>query len=160
VVEFPEGNLNLYLTDIGEPSSNRLRIVVGEGLLGAPERINETGIDLGEGRPIILTPESRFFELHWEDYVAYAVRNESFWAAEPNEPPFTKHLCRRFDSAFLQFVSTTTFADDDYPGPLQHWALSTLNHCVDVVSVRPPKVNSVAAQPMDLTGIASNIVKS
>jgi hypothetical protein len=142
-VEFPEGNLNLYLTAIGEPSDNRLRIVVGEGLLGAPERIDAAGIDLGEGRPVILTEESRFFELNWDDYVAYAVRNESFWAAEPEEPPFTKHLSRRFDSAFLQFVSTTTFADDDYPGPLQHWALTTHNHCVDVVSVQPPRVVAI-----------------
>jgi hypothetical protein len=143
-VEFPPGNLNLYVTEIGEPSDNRLRIVVGEGLLGAPEKIEEAGIDLGEGRPIVLTEESRFFELNWDDYVAYAVRNESFWAGEPGEPPFVSHLTQRFNSAFLQFVSTTTFADDHYPGPLQHWALTALNHIVDVVSVHPPRVKSVS----------------
>lgn len=148
IVDFPNGNLNLYLTEIGEPSDNQLRIVVGEGLLGAPERIEVTGIDLGEGRPIALTDESRFFELTWDDYVAYAVRAESYWAAEPDEPPFVNHLSRRVNSAFLHFVSKTTFADDDYPGPLQHWALTTLNHCVDVVSVQPPRVASIHMAPV------------
>lgn len=143
-MEFPEGNLNLFLTEIGEPFENQLRVVVGEGLLGAPEKIEEAGVDLGEGRPIILTEKSRFFELNWDDYVAYAVRNESFWAREPGEPPFVSHLRRRIDSAFLNFVSKTTFADNSFPGPLQHWALSTHRHCVDVVSVQPPRVARIS----------------
>lgn len=155
-MEFPEGNLNLYLTEIGEPSDNRLRIVVGEGLLGNLKKIEGWGVDLGEGRPIALGPQSRFFELSWDDYVAYAVRNESFWAAEPREPPFVKHLSRRFDSAFLQFVFATTFADDDFPGPLQHWALTTLNHCVDVVSVQPPRVVAIDNSAAALASMADN----
>jgi hypothetical protein len=144
-VHFPKGRLNLYLTDIGEPLDGELRIVVVEGLLGDSSTITLAGVDLGEGCPIEVTGESRHFELRWNDYVAYVVRNESFCAAEPWEPPMVNHLERRFDSAFLKFVSTTTFADDDYPGPLQHWALTTLNHCVDVVSVQPPQVQQVAA---------------
>lgn len=142
-MDFPEGHINLYLTEIGEPSENRLRIVVAEGILGNLSPIELAGVDLGEGRPIEITGESRRFELIWDDYVAYVVRNESYWKAEPKEPRMVNQLDRRFDSAFLTFVSTTTFADDDYPGPLQHWALSTLNHCVDVVSVQPPRVQRV-----------------
>ncbi|MES2450871.1 MAG: hypothetical protein V4610_09910 [Pseudomonadota bacterium] len=145
-MDFPEGHLNLYLTEIGEPSENRLRIVVAEGILGQPSPIKFDDVDLGEGRPIEISSESRHFELSWDDYVAYAVRNESFWKAESQEPQMISQLHRRFDSAFLEFVSATTFADDDYPGPLQHWALSTLNHCVDVVSVQPPRVQQVVAK--------------
>lgn len=144
-MDFPEGNMNLYLTEIGELSDNRLRIVVAEGILGQPSPIKFDDVDLGVGRPIEMTSESRHFELSWDDYVAYAVRNESFWKAEPQEPQMINQLHRRFDSAFLEFVSTTTFADDDYPGPLQHWALSTLTHCVDVVSIQPPRVQQVMA---------------
>ncbi|WP_221227158.1 hypothetical protein, partial [Novosphingobium sediminicola] len=51
-----------------------------------------------------------------------------------------KMLERRSNSAFFRYVSATTFADDEYPGPLEHWSLTTLNHCVDVVSVGPPRV--------------------
>ena len=144
-MDFPEGHINLYLTEIGEPE-NRLRIVVAEGILGDPSLIDIDGVDLGEGRPIEITSESRHFEISWDDYVAYVVRNESFWQAEPEEPRMVHQLERRFDSAFLKFVSITTFANDDYPGPLQHWALSTLNHCVDVVSVQPPHVQRLVAK--------------
>ena len=139
-VEFPEGPLDLYLTEIGEPSDNRLRIVVAEGLLGEPTMIDMEGVSLGEGRPIVISDESQCFELHWDNYVAYAVRDESFWKAEDGEPARGKQLERRFDSAFFRYVSATTFADDEYPGPLEHWSLATLNHCVDVVSVGPPRV--------------------
>lgn len=139
-MEFPDGLLNLYLTDIGEPSENQLRIIVAEGLLGEPTKIDIDGVDLGEGRSILVTDESRSFELRWDNYVAYAVRNESFCKGEDDELPRGKMLERRFDTAFFQYVSTTTFADDEYPGPLEHWSLTTLNHCVDVVSVGPPRV--------------------
>jgi hypothetical protein len=139
-MEFPNGLLNLYLTYIGEPSENQLRIVVAEGLLGETSKIDIDGVDLGEGRPILVTDHSRSFELRWDNYVAYAVRNESFWKGEGDELPRGKMLERRFDTAFFQYVSATTFADDEYPGPLEHWSLTTLNHCVDVVSVGPPRV--------------------
>ncbi|WP_426162697.1 hypothetical protein [Sandarakinorhabdus sp. DWP1-3-1] len=139
-MEFPDGLLDLYLTNIGEPADNQLRIIVAEGLLGEPTKIDFDGVDLGEGRPIILTDAGRCYELRWDNYVAYAVRNESFWKAEPSEPSCINMLERRFNSAFLRYVSETTFADDEYPGPLEHWSLTTLNHCVDVVSVGPPRV--------------------
>lgn len=146
MLAFPKGFINLYVTEIGEPAENELRIVVTEGLLGDPTSINIEGIDLGEGRPIAITDESRSFELHWPNYVAYAVRNESYWNAEEGEPPLGDHLERRFNTAFFRFVSETTFADDDYPGPLEHWALSALNHCVDVISVGPPQVTPIRAK--------------
>ena len=145
-MDFPNGHMNLFLTEIGEPSGNRLRIVVAEGILGRRLPIKFDDVDLGKGRPIEVTSESRHFELRWDDYVAYAVRNESFWKAESLEPQMSNHLHRRVDSAFLEFVFKTTFADDDYPGPLQHWALYTLTHCVDVVSVKPPRVQQVIAK--------------
>lgn len=63
-MDFPQGHLNLYLTEIGEPSENRLRIVVAEGILGQTSPIKFDEIDLGEGRPIEVTRASRHFELN------------------------------------------------------------------------------------------------
>ena len=142
-MDFPKGPLNLYATEIGEPSENELRIVVTEGLLGEPTAIEFAGHDLGEGRPIEITDASRSFEIMWANYVAYAVRNESYWKAEEDEPPLGGHLERRSGSAFQRYVSETTFADDEYPGPLEHWCLTTLNHIVDVIGVGPPRVTKV-----------------
>ena len=145
MMNFPTGRMDLYLTDIGEPRDNQLRLVVAEAVLGEITSIDDADFRIENVRPMIVTDSSRVFELEWADYVAYVVRNESFWKSESNEPPFENHLVRRFDSAFLKYVSDTTFADDDYPGPLRHWALSTLNHCVDVVSACAPSVRLIEA---------------
>ena len=142
-MEFPKGSINLYVTQLGEPSENELRIVVTEGLLGSPAPIEFAGHDLGEGRPIGITNASRSIEIKWDSYVAYAVRDESYWKAEEGEPSLADHLDRRYGSAFQRYVSETTFADDEYPGPLEHWCLTTLNHIVDVISVGPPMVAKV-----------------
>lgn len=144
-MDFPKGHTNLYLTEIGEPE-NLLRIVVAEGVLGELSPIEFGDVDLGEGRSIEITAQSRRFELIWDQYVAYVVRNESYWKAEPSKPPIKDQLERRYDSAFLLFLTQTTFADDEYPGPLEHWALSTLNHCVDVVGVRPPRIRQIGPE--------------
>ena len=144
-MEFPSGSLNLYVTEIGEPSENELRVVVAEGLLGEPTRITFASHHLGEGRPIEVTDASRSFEIWWPSYVAYAVRNESYWKVENGEPPLGDHLDRRYGSAFQRYVAETTFADDEYPGPLEHWQLTTLNHIVDVISVGAPIVRKVGS---------------
>ncbi len=140
MMNFSKGALNLFLTEIGEPSDNELRIVVVEGLLGEPKPIEFAGVALGEGQQIMLTEASRSSEIHWGNYVAYSVRNESYWKPETDEPPLIDHLEQRWNSAFQRYVSETTFACDEIPGPLQHWSLTTLNHIVDVVSVGPPSV--------------------
>lgn len=142
-MDFPKGPLNLYVTHLSEPSENELRIVVAEGILGETTAIQFAGLDLGEGRPIEISAESRSFELKWDSYVAYSVRNESYWKEEEGEPPLGDHLERRYGSAFQRYVSETTFADDEYPSPLEHWSLTTLNHIVDVISVGPPRVTKV-----------------
>lgn len=60
---FPKWSLNLYVTELGEPSENALRIVVAEGLLGESTTIEFAGHDLGEGRPIEIKDASRHFEI-------------------------------------------------------------------------------------------------
>jgi hypothetical protein len=145
-MDFPDGSLNLFVIEIGEPSQNELRVVLAEAELGEVEPLTFHDVDMGEGRSMIITDRSRHFELTWDGYVAYAVRNESYWKAEVGEPAFKSHLTSRVNSAFLQYVSATTFADDDYPGPLQHWALTSHTHCIDVVSVQPPRVVRMATK--------------
>ena len=142
-MDFPKGSLNLFVTHLSEPAQNELRIVVTEGLLGELTGIAIAGHDLGEGRPIEITDASRSFEIKWDSYVAYAVRNESYWKDEDGEPPYSGNLERRYSSAFQRYASETTFADDEYPGPLEHWSLATLTHVVDVISVGPPRVTKV-----------------
>jgi hypothetical protein len=142
---FPDGLLNLFVTEIGEPEQNMLRIVVAEGVRSPIAKLEIEGMDFGPGHSIDVTTDSRLFELSWAEYVAYAVRNERFWKPELGQPTMANHLEQRYDSAFLKFVFQTTFADDGFPGPLQHWTLNTHTHCVDVVSVNPPRIRLLGA---------------
>lgn len=140
---FPSGRLDLYLTELGEPLDNQLRVVVWQASLGERTMIDDPDFHIDNVRPIEVNEQSPVWELFWSHYVAYVVRNESYWDREAGEPDFSGHLSRRFDSAFSRYVSETTFATDDYPGPLQHWALTTLNHCLDVISTEPPEVRAL-----------------
>jgi len=141
LTEFPAGRLNLYMTDIGEPEDNRLRVVVMMTQLGE----SEDGPFGAPARQILADPASAF-ELTWDRYIAYAVRDECYAQLEEGEAPSESNLHVRQRSAFLDYVSKSTFATDEYPGPMQHWALYTLNHCLDVVSCAPPQIRRIEAK--------------
>ena len=131
---------SLWLADIGEPSNNELRVVVLEA---RPAPQPEQTL-LGKAYPVRPDEKSRGFELIWDGYVAYSVRNESYFLREGGET-LGHDLHKRTDSAFLNYVKTTTFATDDHPGPLTHWSLYTDWHCIDVVSAEPPQVRRLDA---------------
>ena len=134
-----EAGCSLWLADIGEPSNNDLRVVVLEAR-GAPKP-EETIV--GPATRIRPDEKSRGFELIWYGYVAYGIRNESYFRRETGEALSGHQLAVRTNSAFLSYVATTTFATDDYPGKLTHWSLYTDWHCIDVVGPEPPQVRQL-----------------
>lgn len=130
---------SLVLAEIGEPSNNDLRVVVVEVMPNGPAVETERGL----ATPIEPSVTSRGFELTWWCYVAYSVRNESYFQAEPGEQLGQGFLGAREDTAFLAYVRATTFATNDFPGPLAHWFLYTGWHCIDVVSDTAPEVREL-----------------
>lgn len=135
---------SLILARVSEPSTNDLSLIVVEA---RPQSvIVET--TLGPAYPILPDASAKGFELTWWRYVAYAIRNESYWKQEKGEPSPSGRFGTRRDSAFLAYVSASTFATDDYPGPLAHWFLNTEWHCVDVVSDTGPEVRELANDEM------------
>lgn len=142
-MEFPSGRLNLFMTEIGEPEEHTLRVIVTEGGLGDLTSLQVAGTEIADVRPIEVSPDSPRFEFYWDSYVAYAVRNESYWDKEAGEAEFSSHFYTRTTSAFLDYVAATTFASEDYPGPMIHWALDTLNRCLAVVSTEAPRLRQL-----------------
>jgi hypothetical protein len=133
---------SLVLAEIGEPSNNDLRLLVVEAMpQGAPEQT-----PVGLATPIRPGDLSRGFELIWWRYVAYSVRNESYFQPEVSEQLGHGFLGTRQDTAFLNYVRGTTFADDQHPGPLEHWFLYTGWHCIDVVSDTAPEVRELSPE--------------
>src|SRR5688572_22970582 len=133
----------LFLRQIAEPADNRLHVVVEEAKIG-PEisavRVGE--VEITDCRPVESTADCQLFEIDWDSYVAYSVRNESYASADDAEEVISGGLLRLYArSHFLDYVSRTTFACGDYPGPLHHVELVCLNHIVDVVATELPRVS-------------------
>ncbi len=124
---------------IGEPSTNDLRLV----LLEMKRQPVVVDTELGPANPVEPDETSRAFELTWWRYVAYSIRNESFYQPEEGQALPEGLSGTREASAYLAYVSTTTFASDDYPGPLTHWFVNAEWHCIDVVSDNAPEVREL-----------------
>jgi hypothetical protein len=135
----------LYLIDLGEPQDNTLRILVQEADLSAGETtLSVAGTKFTELRRIEPTRASRSFELVWNSYVAYSVRNESLTGMGKDYEVFIGRLIRVYTTShFLDYVTKATFAGADYPGPLKHVGIACLNHDVDVIAIELPIVTAL-----------------
>lgn len=135
----------LFLRQLEEPEENSLRLVVEEAKAdGSPEDIEVSPGKFIKGTvPIESDSSCRLFEIIWPFYVAYTVRNESYTSWDDTEQ-WDGRLFRVYSkSHFRDFVSIGTFANNEYPGPLQHWCVLCLRHLVDVVSHVEPVVRKL-----------------
>ena len=130
-----------FVASIGEPSNNDLRVVVVEGK-AQPDPVPSPH-PLGAGFPVEPDATCKAYELIWWGYVAYSVRNESYFQQEQGEALGERLFGLRTRSAYLDYLARSTFATADYPGPLSHWFLYAEHHCLDVVSVDPPEVREL-----------------
>lgn len=143
----------LFLRTLEEPRANALRVVVEEARAGAPTYAGTVAkaASLPALEPILQgarliehTEGCRVFELHWENYIAYSVRNESFVANDKYEKSEGRLLVKYSKSRFLDYVALGTFASDDYPGPFMHWGVVCGDHVIDVASMEEPEVRMVS----------------
>jgi hypothetical protein len=131
-----------FLRSITEPEENILRLIIEEAGAGGPPvplKIGDTV--LGEGIPITSTGDSRLFEITWNDYIAYSVRNESYaTTADDEKVAWGKRVREYSKSRFLDYISQATFASAEYPGPFQHIQIVSENHIIDVGSTKIPRI--------------------
>jgi hypothetical protein len=130
----------LFLHLIAETPNQGLRLVV-EGAQASAECVTLKlgATELSELHPI--RGSGRIFEITWESYIAYCVRNESYCGTNTYEEIATGKKLRIYSkSHFLDYVSRATFATGEYPGSFQHYCLFSENHIVDVISVCSPQI--------------------
>jgi hypothetical protein len=132
----------LSLRELREPKDNAVTLVLDEAIIGATATNLTLGdITLNEVRNIEVTRNSRAFELLWDQYVAYSVRNESFSLPGKDEEIASGHWLRIYrKSHFLDYLNKATWGDARHPGPVTHFGIICLNHVIDVASVKPPKI--------------------
>ena len=136
----------LYLEEISEPHVNGLRLILSEGIVAdRTETLTIGNTEISDIRPVEVTDASKWFEVVWDTYISYSVRNESFCSWDKAEEWSGNAFRTYTKSKFLDFVSTGTFASNDYPGPFVHYEIVCSDHVVDVASEHPPTVRRVGA---------------
>jgi hypothetical protein len=115
--------------------------MVAEAKVSGPrENIVIEGVEIKDTAPIVVAEDSSVYEVIFDQYIAYSVRNESYTHLDKEEEFEGRLACIYTKSRFLDYVSVSTFASDDFPGPFKHYGFNCLNHIVDIVSTSPPKI--------------------
>ena len=134
---------SLFLRYIAEPQNNVLQILVEEAITSAATSTVElAGVSLAV-RTIQGTDRSRIWEIVWNPYIAYSVRNESYATEDKAENDGGRRFRIYSKSHFIDFVSVSTFATAEYPGQYRHMSVSCEDHVVDVASVNIPAIRLV-----------------
>jgi len=131
----------IYLTEIGEPSVNTLRIEIEEATVdGGAGAVNPGTDGANYGRPIISDETCNLYEVMFESYVAYAVLNECYASGDESEEFTGRHFRVYSKSNFLDYIRAATLASEDYPGKFTHYEINCLDHVVEIISVDEPKI--------------------
>jgi hypothetical protein len=141
----------LFLAEIGEPDENTLRIVIEAGRLG--KQITEKDLEKGTNEveelinsirsgsfPVIRGENCFVYEILFETYIAYSVRNESFCNWDEYEK-FSGSVFRTYsNSRFLDYVKVATFAAQDFTGKFNHYGIIAARQNIDIASEIEPKI--------------------
>ncbi len=137
---------HLYLREMAEPKQNSLRLLIEEGI-PSPETVSIkiAGTVITDCHKVTFGGNARRFEVCWDSYVAYSIRNESFVVADDDSEKFELgNLVRVYSkSKFLEYVRSATIACDEYPGPTQHIEIISETHIIDVISTVAPTVRKL-----------------
>jgi len=138
-----------FLCELREETENELHIfvcaseVVDDNAKGFSDNANLNA--LLEGCKPIHPNKNQIFEIVFENYIIYQVRNESYCSFDPTEVRNGKFLIIFERSKLLEYLSTATDAcqlDDGsfYPDKWIHYGVYTQNHIIDIISQEEPKV--------------------
>lgn len=139
-----------FLCKLEEEYDNELHITIMGATLGDRADLHEidknTALSqiLSQCKPIESDPQQTF-EIVFEDYIMYQVRNESFCSYDSNEICSGKFLIVFEKSKLLDYLTVSTdacqLADGTfYPGSWKHYGVYTQSHIIDVVSLADPKI--------------------
>tara|TARA_X000000950_G_scaffold142789_1_gene176989 strand:+ start:937 stop:1392 length:456 start_codon:yes stop_codon:yes gene_type:complete len=131
-------NRKRLLTKLIEPINQRLLAVSIADPVAQEEATSVGGIS--GVQPLKIKPESDVFRLSFVDFVSYAVTEEMYAQSSDEQVSEGEWLRIYSKSFFLDFVSKTTWATSEFPGPLVHFQINTLDHTIDIVTSKPPEI--------------------
>jgi len=143
----------LELLEIRETNEWEFRLLIAEAVVidNAPaitekEEPNEEIRELlKDTKSIRVTSSSRRYEIIFTDYISYSVTNESYSIPGENEEFIGKYARIYTKSAFLDYISKSTFATAEYPGPFKHYCFCCQDHIINIASLEEPRVRLLNA---------------
>ena len=134
----------VYLTDIREPKDNVLELII-EQAPASDFREELEGLGMSPDDPVDIDPLLETYRIEFPNYVAYAIRDESFASNDTSED-YLGTLARLYRrSNFLDYVDSTStgLRTNDR---LQHYSLLCLEHVIEVVSMGTPNLTLLEPQ--------------
>ena len=131
----------VYLTAIREPKDNVLELII-EQALASDFREELEGLGMSPDDPVDIDPLLEAYRIEFPNYIAYAIRDESF-ARNDTPEEYLGTLARLYrQSKFLDYVDSTStgLRTND---KLQHYSLLCLEHVVEVVSMSTPNLTGL-----------------
>ena len=145
-----------FLITLSDGSQEELRLVIAAaevGKLGAnvpdfhdTDEATKKSLQeiLAKTRPIEID-EKQQYEICFQGYILYQIRNESFCSFDTEEIRCGRYLIKFEKSKLLSYLSSVTdvgqFGDGSfYPGKWTHYGIYTQCHVIDVISHIPPVV--------------------
>ena len=145
-----------FLMSLSDGSREELRLVIAAAEVGESGADIPDFSDMGEAtkkslqeilaktRPIEID-ERRQYEICFQGYIIYQVRNESYCSFDPDEIRHGRYLITFEKSKLLSYLSSVTAAaqlgdGSFYPGKWTHYGIYTQNHVIDVISHTPPVI--------------------
>lgn len=152
MIEFGSENIGMekgtFLVKLEEGEENNLKIVIALSTCGdVGENIpnDEKSVIrriLKKARPVYPDDEN-MYEIYFENYVMYQVRNESFTSFDEEEIRQGKRLIVFEKSKLLDYVKKVIWADENYLGGYKHYGIYTENQIIDVISHIEPTVKKL-----------------
>ncbi|MFT5677041.1 MAG: hypothetical protein ACI808_002993 [Paraglaciecola sp.] len=135
----------IYIENINEPEDNCLQLVIEEARWSDTEQtLVVAGAEISDVRLLDVTDKNCVYEVIFDSYIGYSVRDESYVSPCEYDVFEGRIFCIYSKSHYLDYISHASFACDDYAGPFVHYGFNCLNHVVDVVSTRPPKIKLIS----------------
>ena len=152
MIEFGSENIGMekgtFLARLEEGEDNKLTVTISlstKGEVGENIPDNEKGVIkrlLEKAKPVYPDNENTY-EIYFENYVMYQVRNESFAAFDKDEVRRGNRLIIFEKSKLLDYVKTVVWADEKYFGGYKHYGIYTENQIIDVISQVEPTIKKL-----------------
>jgi len=85
------------------------------------------------------------FEIFFYRYIGFNILDESLVLPEDEyEIFYGNHFLIYQKSHYLDYISKSTFASDEHPGPFTHFGINCLNHIVHIVSTEIPEIKKIS----------------